>query len=109
MLLPGEMGHRKWPRIFSRQWMEVPTFVVIVSLLVHVWVGMRDIQMDYVKPAGARLALQVGTIVWLVGCAGRATQVLWMHTGDTGSMPSMPPSTTPHAHDRSANRAGHAL
>jgi succinate dehydrogenase / fumarate reductase membrane anchor subunit len=77
VLLPGEMGYDKWAGIFSRQWMKALTFVVIVSLLVHVWVGMRDIWMDYVKPVGARLAAQVFTIVWLVGCAGWAIQVLW--------------------------------
>jgi succinate dehydrogenase / fumarate reductase membrane anchor subunit len=77
VLLPGEMGYDKWAGIFSRQWMKVLTFVVIVSLLVHVWVGMRDVWMDYVKPVGVRLALQVFTIAWLVGCAGWAIQVLW--------------------------------
>ena len=77
VLLPGEMGYDKWAGIFSRQWMKVLTFVVIVSLLYHVWVGMRDVWMDYVKPVAARLVLQVFTIVWLVGCAGWAIQVLW--------------------------------
>ena len=50
---------------------------VIVSLSWHAWVGVRDIWMDYVKPVGVRLALQVFSIVWLVGCAGWAVQVLW--------------------------------
>ena len=77
VLLPGEMGYDKWAGIFSRQWMKVLTFVVIVSLLYHVWVGMRDVWMDYVKPVAIRLVLQVFTIVWLVGCAGWAIQVLW--------------------------------
>ena len=77
ILLPGEMGYDKWSGMFSRQWMKVLTFTVIVSLLIHVWVGMRDIWMDYVKPVGARLTLQALTIVWLVGCAGWAVQVLW--------------------------------
>jgi succinate dehydrogenase / fumarate reductase, membrane anchor subunit len=77
VLLPGEMGYDKWAGIFARQWMKVLTFVVIVALLVHVWVGMRDILMDYVKAVGTRLALQVAAIVWLVGCAGWAIQVLW--------------------------------
>ncbi|WP_374369507.1 succinate dehydrogenase, hydrophobic membrane anchor protein [Piscinibacter sp.] len=77
ILLPGEMGYDKWAGIFSRQWMKVLTFVVIVSLLYHVWVGMRDVWMDYVKPVAVRLVLQVFTIVWLVGCAGWAIQVLW--------------------------------
>ena len=77
VLSPGEMGYDKWAGIFSHQWMKVLTFVVIVSMLIHVWVGMRDVLMDYVKPVGARLGLQVATIVWLVGCAGWAVQVIW--------------------------------
>lgn len=77
VLLPGEMGYDKWAGIFSRQWMKVLTFVVIVALLYHVWVGMRDVWMDYVKPVAIRLVLQVFTIVWLTGCAGWAIQVLW--------------------------------
>ena len=77
VLLPGEMGYDKWSGIFSSQWMKVLTFVVIVALLYHVWVGMRDVWMDYVKPVGVRLALQVFTIAWLVGCTGWAIQVLW--------------------------------
>jgi succinate dehydrogenase / fumarate reductase, membrane anchor subunit len=77
VLLPGAMGYDKWAGIFSRQWMKVLTFVVIVSLLYHAWVGMRDVWMDYVKPVGVKLALQVFTIVWLTGCAGWAIQVLW--------------------------------
>jgi succinate dehydrogenase / fumarate reductase, membrane anchor subunit len=77
ILLPGEMGYDKWAGIFASQWMKVLTFVVIVAMLMHVWVGMRDVWMDYVKPVAIRLALQVFTIVWLVGCAGWAIQVLW--------------------------------
>ena len=77
LLLPGQIGYDKWAGIFSHQWMKLLTFVVIVSLLVHAWVGMRDVLMDYVKPVGMRLSLQVATIVWLVGCTGWAIQVIW--------------------------------
>ena len=77
VLFGGPLDYYRWAAIFSAQWMKVLTFVVIVSLLVHVWVGMRDIWMDYVKPVVLRLALDVATIVWLVGCAGWAIQVLW--------------------------------
>ena len=73
----GPVGYDKWAGIFAAQWMKVLTFTVIVSLLYHVWVGMRDVLMDYVKPVGIRLALQIFTIVWLTACAGWAIQVLW--------------------------------
>jgi succinate dehydrogenase / fumarate reductase, membrane anchor subunit len=77
VLFGGPMDYYKWSGIFASQWMKVLTFIVIVSLAYHVWVGMRDVWMDYVKPVGVRLALQVLTIAWLVGCAGWAVQVLW--------------------------------
>jgi succinate dehydrogenase / fumarate reductase membrane anchor subunit len=73
----GQFGYDQWAGIFSSQWMKVLTFSVIAALLWHVWVGMRDVWMDYVKPVWLRLALQIFTIVWLVGCAGWAIQVLW--------------------------------
>ncbi len=73
----GPIDYTKWAGIFSAQWMKVLTFTIIVALLYHVWVGMRDIWMDYIKPVALRLSLQVFSIVWLVGCAGWAIQVLW--------------------------------
>jgi len=77
LLLPGEIGYGRWAGIFASQWMKVLTFAVIVAVAWHAWVGVRDIWIDYVKPMGVRLVLQVFTIVWLVGCAGWAVQVLW--------------------------------
>lgn len=73
----GPVSYESWAGIFHPQWMKMLTFATILGLVYHVWVGMRDVLMDYVKPVGIRLALQVLVIVWLVGCAGWAIQVLW--------------------------------
>src|ERR1700712_829130 len=73
----GPVGYDQWAGIFHPQWMKALTFATIVGLLYHVWVGMRDVLMDYVKPVGIRLALQILVIVWLLGCMGWAIQVLW--------------------------------
>jgi succinate dehydrogenase / fumarate reductase membrane anchor subunit len=77
LLTPGSLDYYKWSAIFAHQWMKVLSFVTIVSLLWHAWVGMRDIWMDYIKVMGVRLGLEVLTIAWLLGCAGWAVQVLW--------------------------------
>lgn len=77
ILSRGPIGYDKWAGIFASQWMKVLTFSIIAALLWHVWVGMRDVLMDYVKAVWARLSMQIFTIVWLVGCAGWAVQVLW--------------------------------
>ena len=77
LLIGGPLGYERWAGIFAAQWMKVLTFVVFIAFGWHAWVGMRDIWMDYIKPVALRLALQVATIVWLVGCMGWAVQVLW--------------------------------
>jgi succinate dehydrogenase / fumarate reductase membrane anchor subunit len=77
LLNKGPIDYDKWAGIFSSQWMKFLTFTVIIAMLYHAWVGVRDIWMDYIKPVSLRLSLQVFSIVWLVGCAGWAIQVLW--------------------------------
>jgi succinate dehydrogenase / fumarate reductase membrane anchor subunit len=77
LLSKGPIGYDKWAGIFSAQWMKALTFTIIIAMLYHVWVGVRDIWMDYIKSVSLRLSLQVFSIVWLVSCAGWAIQVLW--------------------------------
>jgi len=77
VLLPGNGTYAWWSAIFSNNWMKQLTLIAVVSMAWHAWVGMRDIWMDYVKPVAVKLVLQVITIVWLLGCAGWALQVLW--------------------------------
>jgi len=72
-----DFSYTGWASIFATSWMKPLTFVVLLALIYHAWVGMRDIWMDYVKPTGARLTLQALTIVWLLACAGYAAQILW--------------------------------
>jgi succinate dehydrogenase / fumarate reductase membrane anchor subunit len=73
----GPISYEKWAGIFAAQWMKSLTFAVILALLFHAWIGMREIWMDYIKPVSVRLTLEIFSIVWLVACAGWAIQVLW--------------------------------
>jgi succinate dehydrogenase / fumarate reductase membrane anchor subunit len=69
--------HAQWKALFSQGWMRFATLLFFVSVLLHAWVGMRDILMDYIKPTGWRLALEIVVILVLVGAAGWAVQILW--------------------------------
>ncbi len=66
-----------WRAIFAHSAIRFATFLFILSLTYHAWVGVRDIWMDYVKPTGVRLVLHVLTLLVLLGCAGWAIQILW--------------------------------
>ena len=73
----GGVDYALWRSLFANTAFRVATLLFGLAVLWHAWVGMRDIWMDYIKPVGLRLALDIFTIAWLVGCAGWALQVLW--------------------------------
>jgi succinate dehydrogenase / fumarate reductase, membrane anchor subunit len=70
-------GYFWWAGLMSNPIIQALTMVTFIALAWHAWVGMRDIWMDYVKPAGLRLTLHVLTIVWLLGCLTYAIRALW--------------------------------
>ena len=63
--------------LFAQGWMRVATLLFAVSLAWHAWVGVRDILMDYVKPDGLRLGLQVATLLTIAVYLGWTIQILW--------------------------------
>jgi len=70
-------SHEIWKGIFAHTWMRVATLLFVASLAWHAWVGVRDILMDYVKPDGLRLSLQVLTLLVLASFVGWTIQILW--------------------------------
>jgi succinate dehydrogenase / fumarate reductase membrane anchor subunit len=79
VLLAGQerIDFESWRAFMAGGFMRFSTFLFIVSLMYHAWVGVRDIWMDYVKPTGVRLALHVVTLLALVGYTGWAVSILW--------------------------------
>jgi succinate dehydrogenase / fumarate reductase, membrane anchor subunit len=73
----GGLDFAAWKVTFGNEAFRIATFVFMVALFWHAWVGVRNILMDYVKPVVVRLALQVMVIGALVGYAGWTIQVLW--------------------------------
>ena len=71
------LSYGVWKDLFTQGWMRVGTLLFAVSLAWHAWVGVRDIVMDYVKPDGLRLGLQVITILILAAYLGWTVQILW--------------------------------
>jgi len=70
-------NYEGWAGLFARQWFKLFTLVTFFGLYYHVWVGIRDIWMDYVKPVGIRLTLQIASVLWLLACAAWTVQILW--------------------------------
>lgn len=67
----------EWRALFSNQIVRIATLVFFISLFWHAWIGVRDILMDYVKPTGVRLGLEIAVVLVLAGYAVWAVQILW--------------------------------
>lgn len=76
-LTGSNFTYEGWAGLFAQQWFKLFSLVTFLGLFYHVWVGMRDIWMDYVKSVGVRLTLQIATLLWLIACAAWTVQILW--------------------------------
>src|SRR5690349_1347939 len=65
-LMAPELSFEGWSALFAQQWFKLITFVALLAVFYHAFIGVRDIWMDYVKPMAVRLVLHVITIVWLL-------------------------------------------
>lgn len=76
-----EYTQASWQGLFSEGYlglyMRYVTFLFILSVIYHTWIGIRDIWMDYIKPTGVRLVFHALTALALVGYAGWAVRILW--------------------------------
>ena len=77
LLLQPHLDYDVWTALFSGQPMRTFTLMFLLSLLYHAWIGIRDIVMDYIKPAGVRLAIHVLVILVSLLYAIWAVQILW--------------------------------
>ncbi len=77
-LLPRlPLSFEEWHAWFSYPAVKMATLLFLLSLLLHAWVGVRDIFMDYIKSFGLRLSLQVLVILALLVYAVWAIALLW--------------------------------
>ena len=76
-LYNGGIDYALWKSLAAHGSFRLFSFVFMLALLWHAWIGMRDIWMDYIKPTALRLTLEVLTVVVLAGYAGWVIQILW--------------------------------
>jgi len=77
LLLQPHPCYDAWTGLFSGQLMRTFTLLFLLCLFYHAWIGIRDIVMDYVKPASVRLVIHVLVILALLLYAIWSVQILW--------------------------------
>jgi len=66
-----------WKSLFAKWWMWLSISLFLLSVMLHAWVGIRDILMDYIKPTAIRLTLEVLFLLALAYYTIWAMQILW--------------------------------
>ncbi|TBR10796.1 MAG: succinate dehydrogenase, hydrophobic membrane anchor protein [Rugosibacter sp.] len=77
VLAGATSSHDAWRGFMAHGAVRSVTFLFIISLGYHAWVGVRDIWMDYIKPTSVRILLHVLTLLVLIGYVGWAIQIIW--------------------------------
>jgi succinate dehydrogenase / fumarate reductase membrane anchor subunit len=77
LLLEPHPDYDIWTALYSSEVVRTFTLLFLMSLFYHAWIGIRDIVMDYVKPAGVRLVIHVLVILALLLYTIWSVQILW--------------------------------
>ncbi len=83
MLLAGVLcvavpqDYAAWKNIFSHQGMRMASFVFLICVFWHAWIGMRNILMDYVHVTAIRLTVQILVIIALLFYLVWSAEILW--------------------------------
>ena len=72
-----KMDYWQWKVLWQTPLVRYATVLFIASLLLHAWIGVRNIFMDYIKDPGLRLTLYVLIIGALLLYAFWSIQILW--------------------------------
>ena len=73
LVLAGPLDYPQWRAWLAEPWTGVSTALFAMAVLVHGWVGIRDVLIDYVHPVWIRLLLMATTglvllvsLLWIV-------------------------------------------
>lgn len=69
-------SHAAWTQWFAHGGVRLAWALAIASLLVHGWIGMRSVYLDYLKPLWLRFGVQMVTALAFAAMALWSAQIL---------------------------------
>lgn len=66
-----------WHDLFANNFMRAFTFLALLSLVYHTWIGIWTVFTDYVKVKWLRLLLQVLVVISLLGYLVWGIEIVW--------------------------------
>lgn len=81
MAFHPQMSYEHWRAWLSSPVVLLAAAVFVVMLLLHAWIGVRDILIDYVHPLWLRVTAYSLVIIFLLGCGAWAGRILLQASG----------------------------
>ncbi|MBI4356716.1 MAG: succinate dehydrogenase, hydrophobic membrane anchor protein [Gammaproteobacteria bacterium] len=66
-----------WRAFWHHPFVQIMTFLSVMSIAFHTWIGFWTIFEDYVKPIFLKFALEVGVFILIVWYSIWTFQILW--------------------------------
>jgi succinate dehydrogenase / fumarate reductase membrane anchor subunit len=66
-----------WQNVFSFMLVKIFVQIFFIALLLHAWVGIRDVWMDYITNTVLKLTLHILSILWLLGGLIYSIKIIW--------------------------------
>ena len=76
-MLKGSVSYADWKELFRAQTFRILSLLFFFSVYYHAWIGIKDVLMDYIKPAGLRITAQVAVLFFLLGCSIWSVTIIW--------------------------------
>lgn len=76
LILSPRGDYASWTAYFASGSVRLGWGIFFATLLAHVWVGLRSIYMDYLKPTWVNFTVSTLTAFALIACAFWAAQIL---------------------------------
>lgn len=76
-LMQDKMDYGAWTLLFSNNIVKTFSLLFLISVFYHAWIGIRDVVMDYIKPALIRLLVYILVILALILYVIWSVQILW--------------------------------
>lgn len=72
-----EITFELWQQGFQNSWVQLGVLLFAISLLMHAWIGLRDVIVDYIHPLGLRLLALTLVGLFLLANGFWLLSVLW--------------------------------
>jgi len=76
--------YQEWRNWLGGPWMSISTTLFALAVLLHAWVGIRDVLIDYIHAIWLRLLFMAGTALVLLGSLLWVMRALTLAAIETG-------------------------